>query len=340
MKHLYFFVTACFCYSLLDAQMSSTSTSTPATIITAFSGKNVTITGLTIGGNGAPQLADAMGIFTGGKSNLSSPNIGLESGFVMTTGNAGNVNPNSSVKGPNNSQASIQGDGVPEVDTDLELLTELDKYDRKFITFTIVPSSSVLTGTIVFGSEEYPQYVGSEFNDASAIIIDGPGIISNGAYSDLDANAATPSRNLAVFASGAALTINQVNSGIRGDGSDATTPINVNNSEFYVRNYTGSDADAQGTEGGFPNLQPNGFTRPMTFRVAVIPGQSYRMKIVIADVGDGTFDSQMFFKLLSSNSGDRDFGDLPASFNANDQQIVSDNATAIGVLDSSLLQAM
>ncbi len=75
----------------------------------------------------------------------------------------------------------------------------------------------------------------------------------------------------------------------------------------------------------------------MTFKVGVTPGLTYTMKIVIADVGDGSYDSEMFFKALSSNSGQIDFGDLPAAYDANDQHIVSDNASTPGAL--AFLQA-
>ncbi|MEI9943537.1 MAG: choice-of-anchor L domain-containing protein [Chitinophagaceae bacterium] len=223
-----------------SAQLNFTPTSNTATITTALQGRGVTISGLTIGGNGAAELANSIGTFTAGKSNLAFPNIRIASGLVITTGSATNATDStSSVKGPNNHMGISLGDPLPTIstDNDLDQVTTFDKFDLRYITFTIVPDGNILTGTIVFASEEYPTYVGSAFNDACAIIIDGPGIVNNGGYTDLDANVATNSRNLAVFSSGNSLAINEVNSGTPGSQNDGITTINTLNSDFYIRNY-------------------------------------------------------------------------------------------------------
>lgn len=333
LKHLLFtFILFFSAARQLHAQISLTPTSNTATITSKLQGTGVTISNLVIGGD--PLLTTAIAVFTGGQTNMSNPNIKIASGILLTTGLATDINGSTNaIKGPNNhATATFTGDDAGFADNDLAVINSLGSYDVKILTFDIIPNSNVLSGTFVFGSEEYPVYVGSEYNDASAIIIDGPGIISNGAYSDLDANPLTASRNLAVLPYGNPIAINEINGGVAGGSADGT-PFSTSNTAFYIRNYPNTgDATADGSGGvnaatQFANLQSNGFTTPLTFRVPVIAGQTYKIKIVIGDIGDGSLDSGLFLDVFSSVPAD--FGDLPSSYTTLSQDNISPTGSIV-----------
>lgn len=97
-------------------------------------------------------------------------NLGIDSGFVLTTGKAVNA------EGPNNAtglgyNASLSGD--PDLDALPGVSTT---YDACVFEIDIIPSCDTISFDYVFGSEEYNEYVGS-INDAFAFWISGPGIV-------------------------------------------------------------------------------------------------------------------------------------------------------------------
>lgn len=80
-----------------------------------------------------------------------------------------------------------------------------------------------------------------------------------------------------------------------------STPVSVNsinntqNSGLYVDNGNGQSGTPQYNN----NIvtQFDGFTRVLVGRYAVTPGQTYHIKLAIADVSDGIYDSAVFYKL-------------------------------------------
>ena len=131
----------------------------------------------------------------------------------------------------------------------------------------------------VFGSDEYLTYVNTQYNDIFAFFLSGPGI--SGPY-------ASP----AGFPDGA-INIAQV------PESDPLLPVtissvnNVTNSEYYIDN-PGGDF---GT--GPYDICVNGFTSTFTAAAAVQCGETYHIKLAIADGSDTALES---FVVLEAGS--------------------------------------
>ena len=232
--------------------------------------------------------------FNGGSQSIAkfngiNSNIGLSSGLILSTGSVLDA------VGPNNSSSgnAVNGNlGLPG-DTNLTILASLPPgyttHDAAVLQFDFVPMSDSLKFSYVFASEEYPEYVCSSYNDVFAFFLTGPKP-GGGNYSNANL-AIIPGTNMAV-------TINNVNNG----SSQAGACTNIN-AAYYVDNGDGSNPNAN------PTVQFDGFTVPLEAKAAVVPGQTYHIKIAIADAGDNVFESAVF--LL-----EKSFSSLPQSIYA------------------------
>ena len=205
--------------------------------------------------------SSAIGFFNGAKSN-----IGLSSGIVMTTGT---VEGKDGPSGPNNSESAGMDNGSSGnylLDQIIAKETPSGKspkstFNAATLEIQFIPMADTIKFKYVFASEEYPEFVGSEFNDLFAFFIAGPGI--------------TGQKNIALLPNGTSVTINNVN--------DKGSP----NSKYYVNNKSGQ------------SIQYDGFTRVLTAISYVECGKTYTLTITIADVGDSAFDSGLFLQANS-----------------------------------------
>lgn len=250
--------------NMADAVLSVTSGNAEDLIKEVFIGGNCfDVTGVIYEGGG-----DQIGSFSNGLTN-----VGFESGVIMATGSI-NVAP-----GPNDSDGA-GGGGTGTPDADLQGLTNGALFDMANIEFDFTPTQTPLTFEFVFASEEYCEYVNSGFNDVFGFFISGPGI--NG------------TENLAVVpGTNNPITINTIN--------------HITNSGFYKHN-TPDTGDNCGTippaTGPGPlELQYDGLTRKMVAVANVIPCSTYHIKLKIADVGDGVWDSAVFLRGGSFDGG-------------------------------------
>jgi hypothetical protein len=94
-----------------------------------------------------------------------------DSGVILSTGKAGDF---TNTKGEANQTASRTTDtkGV-DGDKDLNDIAGVKTYDAAIFEARFVPDGSVLTMQISFSSEEYLEYVGSGFNDAVGVWVNG-----------------------------------------------------------------------------------------------------------------------------------------------------------------------
>ncbi len=217
----------------------------------------------------------AFASFSGGITT----NIGLDSGVLLTTGEA------ETAIGPNTSSASTTIQATAG-DADLSaLVAPFSTFDACVLEFDFIPDADELTVQYVFASEEYPNYVCSIFNDVFAFFVSGPR--PDGGNYDQENVALIPGTDLPV-------SINNVNNGSIGTAGSTNNcdPDDLIYDEFYVDN-----------AGGL-TIEYNGFTVVLTASVALIPGESYTFKFAIADVGDPTLDSGVFIKASSFTSFD------------------------------------
>lgn len=215
-----------------------------------------------------------IGFFEGGK-----PSIGLEKGIILSTGNVKNA------EGPNHKRDITTDFGDVSSDVDLVKLATGPVFDVVCIEFDFVPLDSFVNFRYVFASDEYCEYVGEKFNDVFGFFVSGPGI--NGSFNNKGENAAL------VPGSNAFVSINTINSS--------------QNSLFYTDNMHPDDAArCNRTWVNNPNqenIQYDGFTRPLTAVLKLIPCQTYRIRLLVADVSDGKFDSAVFLEAESFNIG-------------------------------------
>jgi hypothetical protein len=228
---------------------------------TLIGGDCFSVTNITSSGN-----AQARGTFSNGGTN-----IGLAEGMVLSTGRI-NILP-----GPNNAEGANGGFGNDGSDSDLSNLVDGDLLDVNRIEFDFTPTANTVQFDFVFGSEEYCEYVGTEFNDAFGFFISGPGIAGV--------------QNLAV---------------IPGSGGVPVTTNNVNhiaNSVYYVNNSSNFLECDFLPPNHLQECQLDGFTTPLTAIATVIPCSTYHIKLVIADVTDEFWDSAVFLRANSFNAG-------------------------------------
>lgn len=285
--YLFFFMT------VLSFEVFSQVTFVPnptnAAITTALNGGGLAISGATlVRGSRATQVAT----FSNG---LAGANLGTNTGVYFSTGNV-----NLELSRRNSSTRSSASANL-DLYNDVDLVT-LDGnaiYDPLIYTFNITLGSgnTALRVEYQFGSEEYPDYVGSIYNDAFGFFVTGPGI------SGVANLAKLPSNN-------ADITVNNVNYGV--EGIFGTGLADLTQSAFYLRN--GHTNVVSGTTlipnpdpqpGPFPYfVEFNGLTSLITFDlVGLTPGATYTFKIAIADTGDQDLDSGVFIKKISGING-------------------------------------
>jgi gliding motility-associated-like protein len=269
------------------SQLVVTAGGTPATLISNLVGAGLTVTNvqLNCGANG-PNAA--YGVWNGTASNVAMPN-----GVILTTGRATNA------VGPNNTGSSTGSNSITFADPQLTSISPNATNDPCILEFDVVPHCNQISLRFVFGSEEYPEYVNSMFNDAFGFFVTGPGG-PNCAPNFFN------NTNVAVLPNGTPMSINSVNNGNPGFGCPAVLPGPCNNCAYYVNN-CGCVAP--------PCIQYDGFTTPVIVTLNVCACQTYHWKFAIADAGDWSFDSGIFLDYLNSCGS-------PITYNVNTQPAV------------------
>lgn len=205
--------------------------------------------------------------------------LGIESGVIMASGNVTNS------QGPNNSGSAGNSFGESG-DADLNLISGQTTFDATGIEFDFQPTIPYIEFNYAFASEEYPEYVCASFNDVFGFFISGPGIA--GAFSNNSDNIAwIPGTFIPVG-------INTVNPGVAGANGNPANCMgkgSLNYSQYYVDNSGGQE------------LQYDGWTTVFTASVNVQVCGEYHIKLVVADAGDGIFDSAVFLEANSFNAG-------------------------------------
>ena len=226
---------------------------------------NATITGYESGSYG-------YGYFDG-----TSSNIGLDSGIVLTTGTiTGAVGPNNTT-GSSGCGLDVFTSGDADIDTEFGLpgWPGAESYDACLIEFDFTPNVDTVFFQYVFASEEYNEFVCSSFNDAFALFIEG---VSGPAAAQIPTK-----ENIALIpGTSTNVSINSVNNGSVGSAGSAGNCISLLNSAYFVDNTGGA------------TVQYDGFTVPLTASRSLIAGETYHLKLVVADVNDHCKNSAIF----------------------------------------------
>ncbi len=206
--------------------------------------------GITVSSVNYTGASVAAGRFTGG-----SGIIGFGSGIILSSGDIANV------AGPN------QDDGVSanndhSGDPDLDELSGFTTEDAAVLQFDFVPQGSKVTFQYVFASEEYNEFVHSEFNDVFAFFING-------------VNCAT--------AGGQPVSVNTINKGNPYNSTPKQNPALYRNNDLQ-------------DGGGAINTEMDGLTVVLSCNASVHPDTTNHMKLAIADASDFILDTNVFIK--------------------------------------------
>lgn len=246
-------VAALLSFSGLKAQITVAPISAVNAVQNVLVGSGVTTSNI----NSFNTNANSIGVFDNGLQS----NIGINRGIVLTSGL---VNANPAFNAPATAFLSVTNGGGS--DPNLNTIIA-GTQDRAVLQFDFVPAGDTLKFKYVFASEEYPEFVGSSFNDVFAFFLTGP-------------NPAGPAYNITNIAL------------IPG----TATPVSINNvspvtnSQYYVANSSS-------------NFVFDGYTVVLTAIAPVVPCSTYTIKLAIADVGDTGFDSAVFLEENSFGTG-------------------------------------
>lgn len=248
-------------FSAIYSQISITNTETPQQLVeNVLLGAGVTAFNFSF--NGVPVDAtvvqQAMGFF-----DANGTGFPIASGVVM---GSGFVNSLPGAASAFSSDATGTGS-----DPDLALIEPAGINDACVIEFDFIPGGDTISFDYMFGSEEYPEFVNSGYNDAFGFFISGPGI--TGPYSN-------NSMNIALLpGTSTPVTIDNVNAGL--------------NSQYYVDNF----ADVYGQTSAL-----DAYTVVLTASASVQCGEVYHIKLAIGDAGDTAYDSAVFLAADSFTS--------------------------------------
>jgi hypothetical protein len=241
----------------------------PDNLVDALVGGGVTTSNVTYTGANV-----AAGTFAG-----AGDSVGFNSGVILSTGDI------SFVVGPNQLTSVAAMNGTAG-DTDLNTLSGFTTFDAAVLEFDFVPQTDIAVFRFVFASDEYNEFVNTQFNDAFAFFVNGT--------------------NCAVVPGGDPdpITINTIN-----NGNPFGTPP-VSNPSLYRNN------DARP---GPIDTEMDGLTVILTCLAAVNPGVNNHLKLAIADASDDDYDSVVFIQaesLVGSGPGDTDCNGMINSVDA------------------------
>lgn len=238
--------------------------------------------------------------FNNATGNIATPQIGtfnangytllrMTEGVIMTTGNI------SVAPGPNNSGSQSQSVTPMYQDQQLSSVASGTINGSATLDFDFVSVSPFITVNYCFGSEEYPEYVCSNFNDVFAFFITGPDPATNTTRTWNMAK--IPGTATASNPDGIAVAVNSVNQGVAPSSSGSNCYYNY--TQYYVINH---QSGANGGPNGAQGVQYDGFTQKLSASANVVPCEQYHMHISICNVGDNSYDSGVFLEMNSFNS--------------------------------------
>jgi len=252
------------CYSQISAVQITPDQAINQTLL----GGGVTATNIT----GLNTTATQIGRF----SNGLSANIGIDCGLILISGN---INPTAGPLSTMGLAATASDPTGSGGDPNLALIASGSVNDAAVIQFDFVPTGNSINFRYVFASEEYNDFVNSSFNDVFGFFLSGPNP-SGGTYN---------ATNLALIpGTSAPVTINTVNNG----NSGGCGPGPCENCQYFVDNCNQN----------VPFIF-DGHTTVLTATAAVTPGQTYTIKLAVADVADGALDAAVFLEANSFSSG-------------------------------------
>ncbi|MDC1063601.1 choice-of-anchor L domain-containing protein [Flavobacteriales bacterium] len=235
-------------------------------------------------------------------SNAISANLNIEDGIIISTGDVNIVDPtftNFVFQPPNvvsdPDLLNVANDVPPLLPAPFtNSFTVSSINDVAILEFDFVPNSSNFSFDYVFGSLEYFEFENTEFNDVFGFFISGPGI--NGPYSSpsYHPDGSINLANVPLFSPDLPITVSSIND---------TTPFNP---QYFIDNRLNQSNISE----------VKGHTTVFTANATLIPGQTYHIRLAIADGSDNYYNSFIWLDGGSFTSSD---------FSPNVSASISDN---------------
>ena len=257
---LLFVLVSIFSWTGTSLGISITPTNDANTLVTNILGTGITV----VGSPAYTGVTNQSGTFTGG--NVSG--VGFDSGILMTSGNVNQV------PGPNNN--GIETVGVGDTtdddistalgtggDAQLTALAGNATFNAAALQFDFQFGDGSVGGDLffnfVFASEEYVDYIGSQFNDVFGFFVDGSNIA-------LVPGTSTP------------ITVNNLNNSV--------------NSAFYKNNVNNTN----GIPNLGLDLSFDGLSTVITAQLLGLSPGVHNMKFAVSDTSDEVLDAGVFIQ--------------------------------------------
>ena len=243
----------------------------------------------------------------------------IKEGLVISTGNIKTI---AGLNDKYNLSTKFNTTGKPEYDINLAKIINSKLFDISFIEFDFIPYNNSIEFNYQFGSDEYPEYVSSAFNDIFAFFISDSAETRNIAL--------VPGKNIPVSVN----TINNLKDSVYyinnnvfdlttryhykskasfGGGSLAQNSIKKESLLMKIKNIfinrkpnsvvsdpplikESEELLKLVDKNLYKNLQFDGITKKLSAKAYVEPYKKYHLKIIIADVSDNVYDSAVFLE--------------------------------------------
>ena len=272
----------------LSAQVTVVPTNVAQTLAQTLVGTGVTISNTTLNCGAAPQGSTNYG---SGTFTVTSSNLGMDSGIVLTCGRAA-----ASVGTVATFASNVTGNGG---DPDLTAVIGGATYDKCILEFDFETIGDTVKFNYVFGSEEYLGYTCTTFNDVFGFFLSGPGI--TGPYTNNSKNIALvpgsttcPVGVSTIYCPSSPGCVNTPNYCFGNTPGCGAFNAGNNTCQYFVCN----GSIAPGT------IVYQGMTTVLTAVSQVVPCTTYHIKLAIADKGDQVLDSGVFLKARSFSSNE------------------------------------
>lgn len=186
---------------------------------------------------------------------------GFSKGLVLSTGRVEMI-------AGSNSRPNAGANFGDHFFSDEDLLTKTSQCDGAVLEIEFIPEGDSLCFSFIFGSEEYPEFVGKEFNDMFQLLLQ-PLFIK------------VKPKNLALLPNKKMININNIN--------------HLKSSEFYIDNSTPASSLYQ-------FIEFDGLTKRLYAGARVAKGKPYKLKIMVVDLQDCEYDSGVMLEAYSLRS--------------------------------------
>lgn len=224
--------------------------------------------------------------------NGSSTNLGMESGIVLTTGSTEMAFSANTV-----GDASVSNGGPGYGPLEEWYKGYWGTFNACVFEFDFIPYGDSINLNYIFASEEYPEWVGSQFNDIFAILIEG--------LPEYPEDMPIRERNIAIIPTSPGVHV----------------AINFLNFASYNQFYQDNTED--------PYIQYDGQTVRLPAKAKVTPCNTYHLVFAITDVSDAIYDSGLFIEEGSFSSRIPQVVSAASNFNENIQTIYESSSEGV-----------